>query len=256
MTLSKHRKGRFEGARLLEMRVWGGEDLMCTGEDAASVVALVLHLQLVSSSLSRLSKSVSDSHFKCNWCSSNLWQSDELMMSGAVPSWCGDDWWSVKHVGSMEGQTGTWWTRSGTVVGHTVTSTWHSVLGMCCSTVECKKVWEWTGDTGILLTICPLWGRPVHFSIICSTSSSSPPSDGDEAGDPPLILSINPIFRTRPPHQSHWEGIKFTGDACFWRNPVCQLFWGSSSQMPSCRRRREGGSGDTVGWWWSESLAW
>ena len=49
-------------------------------------------------------------------------------MSGAVPSWCGDDWSSVKHVGSMEGQTGTWWTRSGTVVGHTVTSTWNSVL--------------------------------------------------------------------------------------------------------------------------------
>ena len=74
------------------------------------------------------------------------------------------------------------------------------------------------GDTGILtLTICPLGSDHSIFQSF----PQIPILDGDDAGVPPLIRSIKPIIQQPlPPHQSHWEGIKFTGDACYQRNLV------------------------------------
>ena len=57
---------------------------------------------------------------------------------------------------------------------------------------------------------------PLHFSIISPNSHPwwwwcrCSPSD-------PIHQANNPH---QQPHQSHWEGIKFTGDACYQRNLV------------------------------------
>ena len=116
-----------------------------------------------------------------------LWHYDDLTMGQWWPArWCSDDLSSCQT---------RWWTHGDT----------HSAG-------------QSGGDTGILtLTICPLGSDHSIFQSF----PQIPILDGDDAGVPPLIRSIKPIIQQPlPPHQSHWEGIKFTGDACYQRNLV------------------------------------
>ena len=122
------------------------------------------------------------------------------------------------HSGTHWTYSGTQWTCSGTQCDI------HSDMAlcnvdykrMCCSTVECEKVWHCSGDTGILtLTICPFCPAADH-----SIFQSFPPTSLQfltltmvmkRVIPPDPIHQAHIPHQTPPPHHSHWEEIKFTG---------------------------------------------